>query len=101
MGTGTTPGASDPVSPPAEEAMPHRSADDAGLAPEVELAIQQVLTAQPGLPIPPSTLARILDSLHSEAATRAALADNDVVPDPLADPFGKTNRPVRDREELS
>lgn len=101
MGTESPRAASDPVSTPAEEPMPHHSAEDAGLPPEVEQTVQQVLAAQPGLPIPPSVLSRIVDSLHREAATRAALVDNDVEPAPSADPFGKSVQPVREPEELS
>ena len=101
MGTEPVPGASDPVSPPAEEAKPHQPADDTGLPPEVEDAVQQVLAAQPGLPIPPEVRTRITDALRAEAATRAALAGNDIEPAPSVDQFGKAARPVREHEELS
>ncbi len=101
MGTEPSQAASDPVSTPAEEAMPHQSAEDAGLPSEVEQAISQVLAAQPGLPMPPSVRARIVGSLHGEAATRAALVGNDVEPFPSAEPLAKSMEPVRDTEELS
>ena len=102
MGTELPPGASDPVSPPAEEAMPHQPVEDAALPPEVEHAISQVLAAQPGLPIPASVRDRITAALRAEAATRAALTGNDVEPGTsVVDPFGKSAHPVRDTEELS
>ncbi len=100
MGTDPSQAASDPVSTPAEEAMPHDCAEDAGLPVEVEQAISQVLGAQPGLPIPPSVRDRIVASLRSEAATRAALVGNDVEPLPSADPFAKSVDPVLDAEDL-
>ncbi len=101
MGTELPPDASDPVSPPAEEPMPHQPAEDAGLPPEVDSAIQHLLSAQPGLPMPPPVHDRIIRALRDEAATRAALVGNDADPAPGADPFGKTADTVRDREELS
>lgn len=101
MGTEQPTGASDPVSPPAEEAMPHPPVDDAGLPPEVELAVQQVLAAQPGLPIPADVLARITGALAGEAGTRAALTGNDAEPALPRPALAKESAPDREPEELA
>ena len=101
MGTEPPAAASDGVSPPAEEVMPHQPDEDAGIAPEVDSAISDLLSAQPGLPMPPPVRDRILGALRGEAATRDALLGNDADPTEGVDLFGKQARPVRDHEELS
>ena len=101
MGTDLPPDASDPVSPPVEEPMPHEPAEDADPPPEVDAAIRHLLSTQPGPPIPAAVRDRIARALQDEAATRAALVGNDADPAPAASPLDKIVDPVRDRENLS
>lgn len=101
MGTEPPSGASDPVSPPAEEVMPHQPVEAVALPPELEQAVQQVLAAQPGLPIPPAVLARITGAILAEAETRAALAGNDAEPMAPGPHFIKNPEPAREPEELT
>ena len=74
---------------PSEDAMPLSS----DLDPEADQAVQDLLHGQPGLTMPAEVRRRILASLADEAATRAALYDNDTDPTPAPEPLIKTSKP--------
>lgn len=85
-----------PTPLPSEDAMPLPS----DLDPEADQAVQDLLHGQPGLTMPEEVRRRILASLADEAATRAALYDNDADLIPGSEPFTKTvqSQPVESPE---
>ncbi|MCW5951701.1 MAG: hypothetical protein KIT69_05555 [Propionibacteriaceae bacterium] len=78
--------------PPSEDAMPLPS----DLDPEADQAVQGLLRIQPGLAMPETVRIRILSTLSDEAATRAALFDNDADPTPPVT-FTKTSEQERQK----
>lgn len=79
----------EPEPQPSEDAMPLPP----DLDPEVDQAVQDLLRTQPGLTMPEPVRTRILSALTREAATRAALLDNDVDLTPTPEPLTKTSEP--------
>ncbi len=78
---------------PSEDAMPLPP----DLDPEADQGVRGLLRLQPGLAMPETVRTRILTALAEEAATRAALLDNDADPTPPREPFTKTVRHQPDR----
>lgn len=75
-----------PEPQPSEDAMPLPP----DLDPEADQAVRGLLRLQPGLTMPETVRSRLLTALAEEAATRAALYDNDSDPTVAVQPLDKS-----------